>query len=250
MMKNFSQRALIVDDEAHLRRYLIRLLNKLWPELDIMAEAGEGSEALQIANEQQPDVIFLDIRMPGLDGISVARQLTYSCHLVFVTAYDDYAVKAFEQAAIDYLLKPVKEQRLQQTIQRIKQHTAPELDLTTLTRFLAEREPKETINWLKVLRNEEIKILAVETIDYFRSQDKYTSVYTEGREWIVRTPLKELEARISEKQFWRIHRSTIIRVAAIERVEKDLAGRYLVFIKGYEKPLNVSRSHAHLFKVN
>ena len=252
----FTPRAIVVDDEKHVRDYLVRLLEKTWPELSIAGEVGDGEQALNLIHELQPDIVFLDIRMPGLDGITVAQKLNTPCHIIFVTAYNDYAVDAFEQAAVDYLLKPVTEERLHKTIDRLKEkmqnpaNTQLTHDVDAIARMLLKQEEKQRINWLKVSRQKEIKILSIDSVDFFQSQTKYTSVYAGGQEWVIRTPLKELEATLDVKQFWRIHRSVIVRVAAIEHVNKDLAGRFFVHIRGYNKPLSVSRSYAHRFKID
>jgi len=244
--------AIIADDEAALRRHLKRQLARLWPELTILGEARNGLEALQAIKTGTPDLAFLDIRMPGLNGMEVAQQLGNKCHLVFVTAYDQYAVEAFESKAVDYLLKPVNDERLAITIERLKsrlESTPP--DLTTLLEQLAQAlsQPPQYLKWLKVsYLDETVQMISVKAVDYFQAADKYTSVFSNGDERIIRMPLKKLELALDPDHFWRIHRSIIVRVAAIKRVTRSISGRYSVEIEGYARPLPVSRNHAHLFK--
>ena len=243
--------AIIADDEAPLRVYLKRQLARLWPELSIIGEAVNGEEALYLIHEYHPDIAFLDIRMPGMTGLDVAADIANDCRIVFVTAYDQYAVQAFEQAAVDYLLKPVTEARLQIAIVRLRSQMASKPpDLSALLQKLSHtlQPAPRHLQWLKVAQGDEINMLSVGEVDYFRAADKYTSVYTNGKEWLVRTPLKELEVSLDSDQFWRIHRSIIVRVDAISRVTRDLAGRYFVELHGYEQQLHISRSHVHLFK--
>ncbi len=243
--------AIIADDEGPLRLYLKKQLNKLWPELDIVAEAMNGNEALALIQEHRPTIAFLDIQMPGMSGLEVAETLGNQCRIVFVTAFDHYAVEAFENAAVDYLLKPVSETRLRKTLHRIQsQEKADPPNLTPLLKQLSaslQNTPRQ-LKWIKVSRQDETCLLNVNDIDYFLAADKYTSLYTGGKEWLIRTPLKVLEASLDPDQFWRIHRSTLVRVAAIQGITRDLVGRYTLQMQGYAKPLGVSRGHAHLFK--
>ncbi len=245
--------ALIADDEPVLRAHLRRRLATLWPRLQIVGEAGDGAEALAQIEAQRPDIAFLDIRMPGPDGLEVARRLAAGrcpCHLVFVTAYYDHAVEAFDHAAVDYLLKPVSDPRLAQCVERLRGRIdSPPADLSLLLRQLRVAGAGYR-QWIKATRGEEVHLLPVEEIDYFRSMDKYTSVYRGGEEWIIRTPLSALEGELDPERFWRIHRSALIRVAAVRRAVRDLAGRWFVEIAGYKHPLPVSRVHVHRFKVD
>ncbi len=245
--------ALIADDEPVLRTHLRRRLESLWPQLRIVGEAGEGETALAMIAAHRPDVAFLDIRMPGPDGLEVARRLAAeksSCHLVFVTAYDDRAVDAFAQAAVDYLLKPVADARLSQCVERLRERIdTPPADLSGLLRQLQQAKPAYR-QWIKATRGEEVHLLAVNEIGYFRALDKYTSVYRCGEEWVIRTPLTALETELDPEQFWRIHRSTLVRVAAVRRAVRDLAGRWFVEIEGCKHKLPVSRAHAYRFKVD
>ena len=245
--------AVIADDEAPLRTYLKRQLGKLWPQLNIAAEAVNGNEALQLIRDHKTDIAFLDIQMPGMNGLEVANLISDQCHIVFITAYNQYAIEAFEKAAVDYLMKPVNNERLRTTIARLQSRLAQSpRDISQLLTQLSEfvRPTVNTLQWLKVAQQDEIRLLSVDDVDYFRAGDKYTSVYSGGKEWIIRTPLKELESSLDPDQFWRIHRSTIVRVEAIARVTRDLAGRYWLEVHGYQQPLQVSRSYVQLFKQN
>lgn len=246
--------ALIADDESNLRSYLKEQLAIYWPELVICAEASNGLQAQKALQKWQPDLAFLDIKMPGLSGIEVARQNTLNTHIIFVTAYDQYAVEAFENAAVDYLLKPVSSERLLKTIQRLQQKllqpTPPATVINQLLGQLTTTPATPWLQWIKASRKNRVELIAVSDIDYFQAADKYTSVITRDGEWIIRTRLKELEKELDPSQFWRIHRSTIIRVAVIESFRKTFSGRHLVKLAGHEKPLVVSRSHIKLFKAD
>jgi DNA-binding LytR/AlgR family response regulator len=243
--------ALIADDEAPLRHYLKRQLNKLWPQLSIIAEATNGLDALEAIKQHKPDIVFLDIRMPGLTGLQVAEQADTDSRIVFVTAFDHYAIEAFDKAAVDYLLKPVTDERLQTSVERLQKHmgnTPP--DLTQLLQNLSRQlQPAEDrLEWLKVGRQDEITLLPIDEVDYFHATDKYTSVFSGGREWVIRTTLKELESKLDPHQFTRIHRSTIVRLESITRITRDIAGRYWIELQAYTKSLQVSRSYAGQFK--
>jgi DNA-binding LytR/AlgR family response regulator len=243
--------ALIADDEAQLRRYLKRQLSRLWPQLSIISEAANGIDALEAIKQHKPDIVFLDIRMPGLTGLQVAEQADTECRIVFVTAFDHYAIEAFDKAAVDYLLKPVTEERLQTTVERLRRHmdNAPP-DLKQLLQNLSRqlRPAEDRLEWLKVGRQDEITLLPIDEVDYFRANDKYTSVFSSGREWVIRITLKELESKLDPHQFTRIHRSTIVRLESITRITRDIAGRYWIELQDYTKALQVSRSYASQFK--
>ncbi len=250
-MKRHSVTALIADDEAPLRSYLRRQLSRLWPQLRIIAETANGVEALEAMQQHEPDIAFLDIRMPGLNGLQVVEQANPDCRIVFITAFDQYAIEAFDKAAVDYLLKPVTDERLQTTVERLRkgiENTPP--DLTQLLRDLSQQlQPvDDTLQWLKVGQQDDITLLPVDEVDYFHAADKYTSVFSNGREWVIRTTLKELESKLDPNRFWRIHRSTIVRLEAIQRITRDIAGRYWLELDGYARPLQVSRNYAYQFK--
>ncbi len=237
-------RVLIADDEQPLREYLINLLNTLWPEINEIIEAENGIEALKSIIKNQPTVAFLDINMPGMTGLQVAEQCKNECHIVFVTAYDQYAIEAFENSAIDYLLKPATESRLQATIQRLKQRL--EQPPISLEKTLNTLNANQYLSWLKVAHKEEIQLIKTADVDYFQSSDKYTSAFVQGKEYILRTSLKKLEQQLDSNQFWRIHRSTIVRVNAIEQINKMLSGQLVINILKHQLP--VSRAYQRLFK--
>jgi DNA-binding LytR/AlgR family response regulator len=243
--------ALIADDEAPLRTHLRRRLAALWPELTLCGEAANGVEALELLAVHRPDVAFLDIRMPGLTGLEVAARLTQPCHIVFITAYEQYALAAFEHEAVDYLHKPVTEQRLRGTIERLKRHLAgPAPDLHALLGALrgALERDSSYLRWIRVAQGDEIRLISADEVLCFQAQDKYTVVTTPDGEWLIRAPVKELEAALDPRRFWRVHRSTLVRVDAIERVTRDFRGRLLLSLRGQRDPLAVSRAYAHRFR--
>jgi DNA-binding LytR/AlgR family response regulator len=237
--------AIIADDEPLLRANLRKQLFQLWSELHIIGEATHGQEALQLIRETSPHIAFLDIQMPALSGLEVAAQV--QCHVVFITAFDEYALQAFDKAAIDYLLKPVELQRLQQTIQRLKQRLLnPPVDLSMLINSLNNK--KNYLQWIKVPQGEDIFLLSVDEIDYFQAGDKYTSLFTLNKEWVVRTPLKEFEEQLNPEYFWRIHRSTIVRVAAISKISRHFGGNLSLQLYHHAVILLVSRAYTYLFR--
>lgn len=252
-MSNRKPTAVVADDETHLRDYLKTLLGRLWPDLSISADAANGEQALAVIEENKPDIAFLDIRMPGMNGLQVAGRLSNPCHLVFVTAYDEYAVSAFESAAIDYILKPVSESRLRKTIERLQTRlNEPPGDISAVASRIADAikiVPDSYLQWIKAARHEVIELLPCNEIDFFNAGDKYVSVFRQGNEYIISKPLKELESLLDPGKFWRIHRSTIVRLGAVETVRQDeFSGRLLLKVKGYRDLLNVSRSYAYLFR--
>lgn len=250
--------ALIADDEPVLRYHLNRILSDLWSDLNIVAMAATGEEAWQLIDTVRPQVVFLDIRMPGLTGLEVAERmqqagLTRDCAVVFLTAYDEYAVEAFEREAIDYLLKPIDETRLERTrdriLKRLERPETAQVDLADLRRLLSgSGTGSEPLRWLNVQRGDDIYVIDIETVLYFLAEDKYTTVVTPEGEYLIRKSLKQLEAELSDQQFWRIHRSTLVQVARIDRVERTFSGQLKVHIKGGRNPLSVSRRFADRFK--
>ncbi len=252
-----SPTALIVDDEDNLRAYLRTQLARRWPELVVVAEAANGESALAAWRELQPDFVFLDVQMPGISGMEVAERIAGSVHIVFVTAYDQYAIEAFDQAAVDYLLKPVSDERLMKTIARLKDkkkgdaRTAASADLKQLLNAL--RHPGESntyLHWIKASRQGQINLIAIDDIDYFKSADKYTTVVTRQGEWLIRTSLKKLETELDPDKFWRIHRGTIVRVEAIEAFKRGFSGKAMVKLYNHEQPLPVSRAHEAVFRAD
>lgn len=246
-------RVLIADDEAPLRSWLRRLLAERAPGVEVVGEAANGREALDRIRTLQPDVAFLDIRMPELSGLEVAAQAGGLCRIVFVTAYDEFAVAAFEQAAVDYLVKPVTAERLDRTLARLAQAPVA-ADEAALVRALLKKldapaatAGKTTLRWLRVGTDETVHLVDVGEVDFFRAADKYTEVHQGERAWLVRNSLSELEKELDAQAFWRIHRSILVRVAAIREAKRDLMGRLWVHLASGGAPLPVSRAHAHLF---
>jgi DNA-binding LytR/AlgR family response regulator len=243
--------AIIADDEAPLRAFLRRRLAESWPELDIVDEAANGQEALDLIARHQPDIAFLDIQMPVLGGLDVAARLPAEVRTVFVTAYDQYALEAFDRAAVDYLLKPVNRERLQKTVERLKApRSQREWDAAALASELADRlRPQRAhLQWLQASTSAGIVMIAVTDVIYFQAQDKYTLVATAGGEHLIRMSLKELEAALDPDRFWRVHRNAIVSVAAIENVAHDSRGNYVIRLRGNAQRIAVGRNYASRFK--
>lgn len=245
--------AIIADDEENLRSYLREMLAKAWPQLNIVGEAQNGNEALSLIRELKPDIAFLDIKMPGLTGISVASNISHECRVVFVTAYDDFAIKAFELEAIDYLLKPLERGRLEKTVIRLKQYdysTSVSHDISEILNKLVHHEVNSTpyIRWIKASDHGKVFVVPVDEIIYLRTGDKYTSVITKTKEWLIKKPIKELEKELNPETFWRIHRSIIVNVANVTSASRIIGGRYELRIIGCKEILTTSRAYAHRFK--
>jgi DNA-binding LytR/AlgR family response regulator len=243
--------AIIADDERLMRDQLRLRLSEAWPELEILAEAKNGEEAVSLVAEHKPDFTFLDIRMPGKTGLEAASEVAGQTHVVFITAYDQYAIEAFEHGAIDYVLKPAEAGRLAVTVERLKQRlqTAP-LDVSTILGKLATQlAPKPAyLQWIQASIGQELRLIAVADILFFQSDEKYTRVQTARFEALIRKPVRDLADELDPALFWQIHRSTLVNVHAIDGVARDLRGRHLVLIKGQPDKLEVSRSFVHLFK--
>jgi len=243
-------KAVIAEDEPVLRVELREMLGKLWPELDVVAEAGDGIEAIRAFDEYAPDILFLDILMPGMTGLDVAHQVSGRAHVVFVTAYDKYAVAAFEQGAVDYVMKPFSAARLATTIERLRQKVkeAPaNLDglLKALAHAVAQREH---LRWITASQGDDLRLITVEEICYFKSDNKYTLVVTPTQESLIRRPVKELQDELDPALFWQIHRGTLVNVNAIAGVERDIGGHLRVKLKQRKETLAVSDPYVHLFK--
>jgi DNA-binding LytR/AlgR family response regulator len=264
--------AMIADDEAPMRDLLRARLQAVWPELRIVAEAANGVEAVALGEQHRPDIAFLDIRMPGMSGIEAARQLYRQSHIVFATAYDQYALDAFEQGAIDYLLKPVTAERLAATCARIRARAAsgtptqapasastPALaharedigaQLVRLTELLEKKTPARTghLRWIQAQVGSSLRMISTREVLFFQSDEKYTRVQTAGAEYLIRKTLKELLDELDPDEFWRIHRSTLVRVDAIAEVTRDLRGRHMLRLRNYAGELEISRNHSYLFQ--
>ncbi|MCX2861502.1 LytTR family DNA-binding domain-containing protein [Paucibacter sp. PLA-PC-4] len=244
--------AVVAEDEETLRLELIERLGQLWPELVIVGEASDGVEALRLLDRHKPDVLFLDIQMPGATGLDVARQVAGRSHVVFVTAYDQYAVAAFDQGAVDYVLKPLVAARLFTAIGRVKQRLAgPPADLGgVLSQLAARPDPgqRTPLRWINASVGQTLKLITVDEVLYFQSDSKYTRVATRDSEALIRKPLKELVDELDPQQFWQIHRSTLVNAAAVAGVTRDFRGRLQVKLKESADTLLVAESYAHLFK--
>jgi DNA-binding LytR/AlgR family response regulator len=278
-------RALIADDERLMREQLRARLAEVWPELEIVAEAKNGLEAVELTAQHHPDLVFLDIRMPGMTGVDAAREIAQlpthesgsgeaddddaggwpGCEVVFITAYDQYAVEAFEQGVVDYVLKPAERERLMVTVERIKkrmaqrsraENDAPPLAAHTpdmqqlLQRLAAQINPNAPpkLKWIQATVGQQIQMIPIEDVLFFISDEKYTRVQTATLEALIRKPIKELIDELDMNLFWQIHRSTLVNTKSIAGVSRDLRGRQLVSVKGHSERLEVSRSFAGLFK--
>jgi DNA-binding LytR/AlgR family response regulator len=272
-------RAVIADDERLMREQLRARLAEVWPDLQIVAEARNGLEAVALVDQHRPDLVFLDIRMPGLTGVDAARQIAQMAvaddehlpEIVFITAYDQYAVEAFEQGVCDYVLKPAERERLLVTTQRIRQRLAQRdsaepadgapsgsaalpgaVPLQQLLHRLAGQlnpggAPK-LLDWIQASVGPGIQMIPVSEVLFFISDEKYTRVQTPTQEALIRKPIKELIDELDPAVFWQIHRSTLVNVKAIAGVTRDFRGRQIVSVRGHGEKLEVSRSYAHLFK--
>ena len=254
--------AIIADDERLMRDLLRTRLSQVWPDLQIVGEAKNGDEAVQLVDELHPDLTFLDIRMPGKTGMEAARDIGDASQVVFVTAYDQYAVEAFERGAVDYVLKPPEPERLKITVERLKERLATPAQaasasvhvsdtvtamLSQLAEKIAAPKPKY-LQWIQASIGQGLRMIPVEDILFFRSDEKYTCVQTEKFEALIRKPVRDLADELDPALFWQIHRATLVNVNAIEGVTRDIRGRHLVLIKGRSDKLEVSRSFLHLFK--
>lgn len=267
-------RAVLADDERLMREQLRARLTEAWPELDIVAEARNGLEAVSLVDEHRPDIVFLDIRMPGATGVEAARQIAQLPprdghddeplpEIVFITAYDQYAVEAFEQGVVDYVLKPAERERLAVTVDRLKRRLearaqgepppdAPAQPLQQLLHQLTARlEPgraPQYLQWIQASVGQSIQMIPVDEVLFFVSDEKYTRVQTAQVEALIRKPIKELVDELDPQRFWQIHRSTLVNVKAISGVTRDFRGRQIVSVKGHPEKLEVSRSYTGLFK--
>jgi DNA-binding LytR/AlgR family response regulator len=239
--------AIIADDEPRLAADLSDRLRRVWPQLDILAVVGNGIAAAALIAERRPTFAFLDIRMPGLDGVQVAR-MAGATRIVFVTAHDEYAVTAFEAAAADYLLKPVSEARLAQCVARLQHTQASLIDVGALHALLRQPTLPATLEWLTVRRADTTRLVAINEIVYFRSSEKYTEAVTATERHLTRMTLKELLEQLNPQQFAQVHRSFIVNLASVERIERDIFGRSQIYLRGHADVLPLSRNFADRFK--
>jgi DNA-binding LytR/AlgR family response regulator len=231
---------------------LKKLLREVWPELDIVGGAADGVRAMQLLEKHQPQVLFLDIQMPGLSGLEVARAASGRCHVVFVTAYDKYAVSAFEHGAVDYVMKPVTLPRLVAACNRLRERLSePPANLEALVQRLLEASTRkrEYLRWINVESSGKVRLITVDEICYFQADAKYTRLVTAGSEALIRLTLKELlEEALDPALFWQIHRSTVVNVDAIAEVTRDVRGLPVLHLKQRAEKLPVSQPFAHLFR--
>ncbi len=246
-----APRAIIAEDEEVLRQQLREQLASLWPQLRIVADVEDGVAALRAFEAQAPDILFLDIQMPGLSGLQVAHQASGRCHVVFVTAYDKYAIAAFEEGAVDYVLKPFSDTRLATAVVRLKQRIgdAP-ASLDRLLQRLAESRnvARGHLRWITAWLGNDVRLITIDEVAYFRADNKYTVVVTPEAETLIRKPIKDLVEEVDPEQFWQIHRSTVVNVSAIAGVHRDYKGRLHVRLKNRKETFTVSEPYAHHFK--
>jgi DNA-binding LytR/AlgR family response regulator len=243
--------AVIAEDESLLRAELRETLAALWPELHIAAEAEDGLEAMRALHEHQPQLLFLDIEMPGMTGLEVAAQASRKCHVVFVTAYDKYALAAFEQGAVDYVLKPFSPARLAATVTRLKERMSSRpADLDGLLASLAQRDPaqKRHLRWVRASQGQNVRLITVEEVLYFQADSKYTLVVMADGEAVIRKTIAELLAELDPELFWQIHRSTIVNANEIAAVHRKGNGTLDVRLKRHAQTLLVSTTFAYLFR--
>jgi DNA-binding LytR/AlgR family response regulator len=242
--------AVIVEDELGLREELRESLCTLWPELDIVAEAQNGLEALRLTAEHQPDIVFLDIQIPEPNGLAVARFIGDRCHVVFVTAYDAHAVDAFEKGATDYLLKPLNEARLAITVRRLKQKlTQTPADLASVVDLIQPRtRANQHLRWITAAVGKSLRMIMIDEVVFFQSDQKYTRVVLADSEVLIKKPLKDLLAELDPDQFWQIHRSTVVNAQEISAIEPNMSGQLTVKLRTRRESLAVSESYAKRFR--
>jgi DNA-binding LytR/AlgR family response regulator len=244
-------RAVIAEDEPLLRTEIRRTLEELWPELEVCADVGDGIQAIEALDEFTPDVLFLDIQMPGHTGLEVARRASGKAHVVFITAYDAHALQAFEQGALDYILKPISSERLQVTVERLQARLRDTpADLSKLADMLKSVVSTESryIKWLTVPHASELRVVAVSEILYLKADNKYTTIATRSSTFLLNSSLKEMQGKLDPEVFWQIHRGTIVNVSAIDTIFRSFRGALEIKLKGRTELLPVSAAHAHLFK--
>ncbi len=248
-------RVVIADDEPLLAAHLKARLQDLWPQLEIAGVAANGIEARDMIEELRPDLAFLDIRMPGLSGLEAVQALSAEarrgCRVVFVTAYDEFAVQAFEREAVDYLLKPVGDERLAAAIDRLQRMPAPGApESGDLLQRLTSLLPKaaDYLRWIRASVGSDVRLVPVDEVCYFQATDKYTAVFTRDAELLIRTSIKELAEQLDPGQFWQVHRGTLVNARQVVSARHDALGRVSLKLRDRPETLGVSRGHAHLFR--
>lgn len=244
-------RVLIAEDESLLREQLRELLAAGWPEAEIVAEAADGAEALAALAKCAPDVLFLDIEMPEASGLEVARKASGRCHVVFVTAYDQFAVAAFEQGAVDYIMKPLTGRRIAMAVDRVKQrlrHAPANLDGLLSGIASAPARAGQYLRWINASQAKGVQLIVTDEVRYFQADSKYTRVVAARREGLIRKTIKDLLAELDPLSFWQIHRSTIVNLHAVESVTREFRGNVVLHLKDRSELLQVSQPFAHLFR--
>jgi DNA-binding LytR/AlgR family response regulator len=252
--------ALVADDEPLLREALVRALASAWPGLEVVAQARNGREAIDLFDTHRPDICFLDVQMPGKTGVEAAQHIGGRAHLVFVTAFDKYAVQAFAQGALDYLVKPVEPARLAETVSRLQERLraakpalGSEVLLQQLAQILNPASAPQTLRWVRASVGTTVRLIAVDDIDFLRAEEKYTQVAWrddagQAREAVIRTPLKELITQLDPVQFAQVHRSVVVNLRAVSHVTRGDNETADIHLKGRPEILPVSRTYLHLFK--
>lgn len=240
--------AVIAEDEPALLHNLSAQLTRIWPDLHLAGFASDGLEAQHLLQSIRPDFAFLDINMPERSGLEVAANHPHPCHIVFVTAYDEYAIEAFEWEAVDYLLKPVSDDRLAVTIERLKRRSQMTLPsgLTDMIRAIASNQ-EDHLEWIQVMRGDEIHFIPVDEVILFQSSDKLTVCHTAETTHLIKTSLKDLEATLDPARHWRVHRNSIVRVGSIDRIKRDAIHGALIHLRGMRAPVPISQSHMKRF---
>src|SRR5258707_14670165 len=246
-----SPTAVIAEDEPLLREEVRNTLAELWPELTICAEAADGLQAIEALDNFQPHILFLDIQMPGRNGLEVARHASGKAHVVFITAYDEYAVQAFEEGALDYVLKPISPERMKLTVQRLQERMRePPADLSHLADLLKTivKPEAQYLKWLTVPHASELRVVAVSEILYLQADNKYTTIATRSSSFLLNSSLKEMQSKLDPAVFWQIHRSTVVNISAIDTIYRSFRGALEIKLKDRSELLPVSAAHAHRFK--
>ncbi len=244
-------RCLFADDEPLMRERMRELLAMHADSFDVVAEAVNGEDALTQYRATRPDVCFLDIRMPVKSGLEVATEIGDGARIVFCTAYDQFAIEAFERGAVDYLLKPIEEDRLAITLQRLLDNISePPDDVTPVVHLLSSREPRTTdrIKWIKALVGQDVRMFPVDDVIFFQSDTKYTRVVTDTEDVLIRTPLKELQDGLDPEVFWQVHRGAIVNVRRVAKITRDGIEKHSIVFRGSTEKIGVSRHFFHLFK--
>lgn len=245
--------AIVADDEDLIRASVVRHLERLWPELAVIGQAGNGLEALALMEQTVPDIAFLDIQMPGMTGLEVAKQSGGHGNIVFITAYDQYAVQAFDSAAVDYILKPVNPERLAVTVARLKKlcgslNPASREQIQKVIQLIENRETPDHLSLITVKTGSELRFIPVAQVIFFKAEDKYTIVQTASHEFLIKTPIRELADRLDPDQFRQVHRNAIVNVEKIQAIQRSFTNQMVIRFADTDRKIPVSRAYENLFK--